>query len=254
MPLQHPAEDQVPHRPVRKPRQLDQHHGPGHLGVAVVGQAGPAVDVHRHVELLAQRPHRLPRRIPQAGQVRSWRQRRQQDPPSGVDVLGRPPHLGQGVVDVVGEDLSDPGSPAWCLRAEVGQPPVVGLDPGPPALVVGLGRRQGQQAALLEEGRHRVREQHLGGNAVGLVLGQAPVRVPAAVGGGCLQVGIRVDVSGRPYIELVVPLRRQIRPVVGDVTAGMGVGADDGVAAVGCELDRHGVPWWSMRCVGAARR
>ena len=83
---------------------------------------------------------------------------------------------------------------------------------------------------------------HLGGDPVGLVLGQAAVRVPAAVGGRRQQVGERVDVGGGPGVELVVPARGQVGPVVRDVPAGVGIGRDDGVAAVGCELDGHGVP------------
>src|ERR1700678_3167725 len=39
MTLQHSPEDQVPDRPVREPGNLDQHDGPGHLVVAVVGYA-----------------------------------------------------------------------------------------------------------------------------------------------------------------------------------------------------------------------
>ncbi len=114
--------------------------------------------------------------------------------------------------------------------------------PGPASLVVGRRRRQGEQAPLLEERRDRVREEHLGGDPVGVVLGQPPVRVPAPVGGGRLEVGVRVDVRRRPGVELVVPPARQVGPVVGDVPAGVGVGADDGVAAVRCELGRSSGP------------
>ena len=172
-------------------------------------------------------------------------------PPEGCEGGGGPPHLGQRIVDVVGEDLGHAGPAARHQRAEVGQPAIVGLDPGPPALVVGRRRREGQQAPLLEERGHGVREQHLGGDAVGVVLGQASVGVPAAVGGSRLQVGVRVDVGGGPGVELVVPTARQVGPVVEDVAAGVGVCADDRIPAVRRELGGHGVPLesgrWSWR-------
>ena len=151
-------------------------------------------------------------------------------PPKGSKVRGGPAHLGDGVVHVVGEDLHDAGPPARRGGAEVGQPAVVGLDAGPAPLVV-LGRRgQRDQVPLGEEGGDRVGEEHLGRDAVGLGLGQAPVAVPAAVGDRREEVGEGVDVLGRPGVELVVPAAGQIGPVVLDVAAGVAVGRDDRVA------------------------
>ncbi len=148
----------------------------------------------------------------------------------------------------VGEDLGHAGPAARRPGAEVGQPAVVGLDPGPPALVVGRRRGERHQAPLLEERGHGVGEQHLGGDPVGVVLGQAPVGVPAAVGGRRQQVGERVDVGGGPGVELVVPPAGQVGPVVGDVAAGVGVGADDRVAAVRCRARWSWGPPGGGRC------
>ena len=61
-------------------------------------------------------------------------------PPKGSKVRGGPAHLGHGVVHVVGEHLHDAGPPARRGRAEVGQPAVVRLHPGPtPLVVLGVG-------------------------------------------------------------------------------------------------------------------
>ncbi len=126
-------------------------------------------------------------------------------PPNGRRTL-RPPTAPRPVRPRSGWRRSGPRRPDGPEpRAEVGQPAVVRLEAGPAALVVGLAGWKGDEAALLEEGRDGVREQHLGGDPVGVVLGQAPVRVPAAVGGGRQQVGERVDVGGGPGVELVVP-------------------------------------------------
>ena len=63
--LEHPAEDQVPHRPVGEPGELDQHDGPRHLEVAVVGDPAAAVDIDDDSELLAQLPQGLVDGVPQ---------------------------------------------------------------------------------------------------------------------------------------------------------------------------------------------
>ena len=103
----------------------------------------------------------------------------------------------------------------------------MGLDAGPASLVVGLAGRQRDQVALLEERRDGVREEDLGDDAVGLVLGQAPLRVPAAVAVGAQEVGEGDLVGGGPGVELVVELRGEIGPVVGDVGPAVRVGRDD---------------------------
>ena len=106
------------------------------------------------------------------------------------------------------------------------------LDPRPPSVVVGRRRWQGDEAALFEERRDGVREQDLGGDPVRFVLCQAAVRVPAPVRGRSEEVREGVDVGSGPGVELVVPARCQIRPVVGDVTAGVSVRGDDGVPVI----------------------
>ena len=45
MAFEHAAEDQVPHRAVREPRELDQHDGPRRFVLAEVGEAAARVDV-----------------------------------------------------------------------------------------------------------------------------------------------------------------------------------------------------------------
>ena len=140
MTLEHAPEDEVPHRAVREPRELDEHDRPRRFVLTEVGEAAARVDVADDVELLAEIPERLVVRVPQRQRARS----------SGgtfgsriaaedVHVLLGPADLVDRVVDVVQEDLREPGAPAGRRGAEVGEPAVVRLQPGPPALVV-LGR------------------------------------------------------------------------------------------------------------------
>ena len=79
--LEHPGEDEVPHGAVAEPGDLDQHHRPRRLVLAVVGQGAPAVDVDGHVEVGADLPERLVVVLPQRRQVRVRRDGGQQDAP-----------------------------------------------------------------------------------------------------------------------------------------------------------------------------
>ena len=113
--------------------------------------------------------------------------------------LPRPLDLLDRVVDVVEEDLGDPGAAAGRLGAEVGEPPVVGLDPGEPVVVVVTGGRlvRGEQAGRKERW-DRVREQHFGDDAVVLELLRTTTGVPVAVGLGAAEIVERVLVRRRP--------------------------------------------------------
>ena len=94
--------------------------------------------VHDDVELLAARPQRFVHVGPQRRDLVVRRHARQQDAAEEVR-LGANSHLGERVVDVVQQDLRDAGPAAGRGRAEVGEPAVVRLEPGPPVLVLGRG-------------------------------------------------------------------------------------------------------------------
>ena len=267
MAFEHSAEDQVPQGSVGEPGKLDQHDRPRRLQIAVVGDPAPAVDIERDVSLLAQLPQRLVVGVPQRPEVRVGRDGGQEDPAEHVHLVVRPADLGDGVVDAVEEHLHDAGATIGRVGAEVDQPPVVRLQPGPPAVVLVLGRRERHQVALLEERGNGVREQHLRGDPVGVELGQPALAVPVAVGRGGQQIAERVRVAGRPPVELVVPGRGQIRPVVEQVGAGVAVRGDDGVALGQLGAGAHEVspfrsgrgeearPWrWRRRERGATTR
>ena len=162
--------------------------------------------------------------VVERGEGRAGRDGRQEDAAEEVHVVGRPGDLGQRVFHAVDEDLDDAGAPARLCETEVGHPAVVGLDAGPPSLVVGLVRGQRHQVALLEEGGDRVGEEDLGHDPVGLVLGQSSLGVPVAVADRGEEVGEGDLVRGGPGVELVVEPRGQIRPVVDDVGPAVRVG------------------------------
>jgi hypothetical protein len=149
----------------------------------------------------------------------------------------RPAHLVDGPVDVVEQDLGDAGPAAGRGGAEVGQPAVVGVQPGPTQVqVAGRGPRWLlDQRRPGEERRHGVGEDHLGHDAVGLELGQPAVAVPVAVGIGVAQVVVGVGEVRAPGVELAEQPAFEVRPVVGDVATAMAVGGDHRVALVGHE-------------------
>src|SRR5260370_17600486 len=92
---------------------------------------------HRDVELLAHRPERLVRRVVERWDLRVVGPPRKERPAAQVELLDRP-HVPDGVVHVVEEDLPDPGPAARGLGAEVAEPARVRPPPRlpPPLLLV----------------------------------------------------------------------------------------------------------------------
>ena len=154
---------------------------------------------------------------------------RDQDP-AAQPVVVYPPHVRDGVVDVVEEDLPDAGPPLGAFADEVGQPAVVGPDPGQPPGIVLVGGRGGEQDEAGEEGWDGVREDHLGDHPVRLLVGPAAGAVPVADPQvGVLQVLVGVAVLVPPRVELVDERRIEVLPVLRVTAAGVGVGGDDRV-------------------------
>jgi hypothetical protein len=139
-----------------------------------------------------------------------------------------PAHVGDRVIDVVEEDLPDPGAPLREARAPVGEPAVVRADAGEAQLVLLGHRRARDDRARREERRDRVGERHLRDDAVGLLLRDPPFVVPVLRAPARLQVLERVAVSAAPAVEVVeVPLL-EVRAVHLVVAAGVAVGGDQG--------------------------
>ena len=172
------------------------------------------MDVDGDVEVLTALPQGLVDRLPQGREAAAGGHAGQQDAAARIEVGRGPGDLAEGVVDVVDEELGDARPPARGLGTEIGEPAVVGLDAGPSPFVIRRARGPGDQVALLEEGRNGVGKENLGGDSVGLVLGQPAVAVPAPVGGGGQEVGERIDVAGGPAVEVVMPVAGQVGPVV----------------------------------------
>ena len=107
MAFEHSTEDQVPHRAVREPRDLDEHDRARRFVLTEVGEPTAGVDVEDDVELFAQIPERLVDGIPQRRDRGVGRDAREHDAAEDVDVLLRPPDLGERVVEIVEEHLRD---------------------------------------------------------------------------------------------------------------------------------------------------
>ena len=211
--------------------QLDEHHRPGRLVVAVVGQAAAAVDLDGDVELLAHPPQRVVVRLPQPGQARVGRHRRQQhagQQRAGLPVAQRTSATASSMS--LTKTWTDAGRRPGAGGAEVD----ASTGCGPAARPSG-GRSPPRSAA----GRRGSPRRRRAGPCWGT--GPRPRcrrprspqpagRVPAAVGRRRLQVGEGVDVGRGPGVELVVPLRGQVVPVLVELGPGVAVRGDDGVA------------------------
>ena len=154
-------------------------------------------------------------------------------------MLLAPLHVGNGVVEVVEEDLPDPGAGFGLGRAIVGQPTVVGLDARVAMLVLVRARRRREQDEVREERWHRVGEDHLADDAVLVLLLVAELTIPVAHAQvGVLQVLERVLVLPPPGVEVVAVPRIQVLAILRMAPAGMAVGGDHDVVVIGLHGDR----------------
>ncbi len=137
------------------------------------GTRGPGVQVDHDVVVLAGAPQRLVVRVGVAGQAGAQGHGRQHDAPVDAVVPG-PGDLLDGPVHVVEVDGDAPGPPPGRGGAELGQPPVVGVQGRPHHLEV-LGRVTAQVHGRRQSpGQHRPGEDHLGVDALLLEVGQPP--------------------------------------------------------------------------------
>ena len=210
-------------------RDLGEHDERHREVLAVVGLPTARVAVDHDTQLLAHRPERVVLLGVEGVDVLGvGRHRGDQDPAPEV-VLLDPPDVGDGLVDVVEEDLADAGAALRVLGAPVGEPAVVRPDAGEAQLEVFGGRRPRQQRHAREERRHRVREDDFTDDSVGLELGHAPLAVPVAVASAVLQVTERVLVLLPPRVEVVEILRVEVRAVGLVAGAGVTVGGNERV-------------------------
>ena len=244
--LEHRTEHEVPQTALEEQVRLARPHGDGRRPrLRRLGRSDrDRMAVHRHADLAARRPERIEGAFVQVDEVAHVIRR---DQHAGQSRRLGPTHLGDGVVEVAQEHLRHPGTPPRQLGAEVDQPTVVRLHTRPPVAVLLLGRwRRSRDGARRIEGRHRVREEHLGDDALALEMLHTLVAVPVVgrasrrdadpdelvVGVGQLAVvlGPRLGEFCGPVVELVVELAREVRLVVQQVGAGMTVGRDHGVS------------------------
>ena len=178
--------------------------------VAVVGVAAARVVVDGQAELLARRPQRLVAREYSGGDVGVVGDGREQD--AAGEPVRRPTHRASATAPSTSlRKICAMPARRSGLGAPVGQPAVVGAQAGPAAIEVRRRRRRpGDERAGGEERRHRVGEDDLGDDAVGLELGDAAVAVPVAVAAVALQIAERVAVRAAPRVELVAARRLEV--------------------------------------------
>ena len=129
------------------------------------------------------------------------------DEDAAAQAVARPTHLTSSTARSTSlrKTWATPARRCRVLGAPVGQPAVVRAQPGP-ALVelLARARRPGDEHAGREEGRHRVREDHLGDLAVRLEVGEAAVAVPVA-GRDCRPADRGTGSSTRPATRRTRP-------------------------------------------------
>ena len=198
--------------------------------------------VHRHLELVAGLPQRFVTGIVQLRNTETGGCARQQHAAEETVVAG-PAHLGDRTVDVEEIDLHHTRPASRRVVAEVDEPAVVRLEPGPSALGVGCGQRgrlRGQRGLGIE-GWDGVGIDDLGDDAIGLEIGQSTRRVPVASAEIPLEIVVGVLIGGGPLIELGMPSGFEIGPVVRDVRTRVTVGGYDDVALLSAGTDRSHV-------------
>ena len=148
-----------------------------------------------------------------------------------------PVDVGDGIVDVVEEDLADTGAALGKLATEVHEPAVVGPDAGQTMVVLfGPGGRSEKDEAG-EERRDGVGEDDLTDDAIGLLLAVAHVVVPVAEPPRVPEILEGILVLGAPGVELVEVLGVEVLPVGRMAASGVAVRCDDGVVTIG-SVDR----------------
>ena len=240
MTLKSSAENQLIERAVCVPRHLEQKRD----RVFRVGThrrcRRTGVMVHGHPEFFAGLPNWFIASVMQLLETTSRRSARQKH--SAMEtLLAGPANFLDRIFNVMKVDLHNTSATTWVVITEVNKPAIVCLQAGPTPIGIGLGhrRRLRRQRGLGEKRRNRVGVDDLCCLTIGLKIGHSASGVPIAATEVAFKVFIRIFVIGCPGVEILMPLRFQIRPVIGDVSPGMPIGRNDDVslfAAQRCPL------------------
>ncbi|BBX60496.1 hypothetical protein MSHO_58410 [Mycobacterium shottsii] len=189
--------------------------------------------VDHQARLRARRPERLPVLGIKRGDAGAGDNPGQQHA-AAQPQLGDLCHFGDGLVNVPEQDLAHSGAPFGGQRAEVRQPAIVCTQAGPPQFEVPGGTRWGSgQAALREERRHRIGEDDLSRNAIGVQFCVTTIAVPVVFGVRLAEVPERIHKRLGQAVELVSVLRLEILAVVEQVRPGVAVSRNNRVPVHG---------------------
>ena len=134
------------------------------------------------------------------------------------------PNIGDGIVDVVEEDLSDTCASLGEPFTEVDEPAVVCLNPGVAEFVFLGARRRREEHEGWKERWHGVGENHFADHPVGVLLAVAHLVVPVAEPTVVAQIAERILVAPPPRVELVVVLGFEVLAILRVAASGVGVG------------------------------
>ena len=130
------------------------------------------------------------------------------------------------LVEVVGEDESNAGTPHRVLSAEVLQPAIMGTDASQASLIVLRFRRMSSDDAFTIERRHCIREHHLAHYPLAILVPVADAVIPVAHLLGAIMLLGRILVSATPFVECLAPYGIEILPILGVTAASMSVRGD----------------------------
>jgi hypothetical protein len=151
-------------------------------------------------------------------------------------VLRDPLDVADRLIDVVQVDEPDPGTPLGRVGAEVDEPAVVRADSLEPERIVLHGWIAADQDARAEERRHRVREDDLARDPLGLHVATALGVVPVLVLLAADVLLLRIAISAAPLVEELLVLLVEVVAIGLDARARVRVRRDDDVGLAG-----HGV-------------
>ena len=258
MPFEDARQQQVHERALRIEGDLVHLEERGARALPVVGRSRAAVRVDDDAEVGAHLPQRVVDPIRDRRHPRDvGRQRGEQDA-AAQPVLLDPAHVVDRVVDVVQEDLPDPGTPLRELAAPVDEPAVVCAYPRKTVLVGLRGGLRREEDKARKEGWHRVREDHFPDDVVALLvtISLVVVPIPDAIVVRA-EVLVRVLVLVAPRVEVVEVFLGEILAVHRVTRAGMAVGRDDRVVIGGLQvgrIERGRRHRWSPVCGAACPR
>src|ERR1700733_5619045 len=195
------------------------------------------MDVYGYLKILDDLPESVIGGIVERSDPRDIRCDIGEEDTAAEPVLLDPMDVGNGVVNVIEEDLTDTGAALGKVTTEIHQPTVVSPNAGKTMLVLFGPGGCCEKDEAGEKWGDGIGEDDLADDAIGFLLTVAHVVVPIAEPPRVPEISIRVLVLGPPGVELAEVLGVEVLPVGRMAASAVAVGRYDGVVTI-CSVDR----------------